>query len=32
MREEVVTELSDILFGKQTEKVGGMDKRIPLLR
>jgi hypothetical protein len=32
MREEIVTELSDILFGKPTEKVGGMDKSIPLLR
>lgn len=32
MREEIVTELADILFGKPMEKVGGMDKRIPLLR
>lgn len=32
MREEIVTELSDILFGKPTDKVEGMDKRIPLLR
>jgi len=32
MRGEIVTELSDILFGKPTEKVEGMDKRVPLLR
>ena len=32
IREGIVTELGDILFGKKTEKVGGMDKSKSLLR
>ena len=32
MRECIVTELSDILYGKSTEKTEGMDKTVRLLR
>jgi hypothetical protein len=32
MREEIVSELADILFGKPMEKMGGMDKSVSLLR
>jgi hypothetical protein len=32
MREEIVMELADILFGKPTEKMEGMDKSVSLLR